>query len=197
MNLLRTILSFSALGVNLYMILCIVRIFMTWMPGLSNNPASHAVASATDPYLNLFRRFKIFRAGNVDFSPIAAFALLSAVSTGLGVAARGQLTLGVAVGIVIQVIASPVSFLLGFFALLMLARIIAYVAKWNSLHPVWRAIDALINPLLFRIKRFIYRDRIVNYMQGLITGVLVLGGLRFALDIVTGLLKSLFRMLLG
>jgi len=197
MNPLGTILSMTALAVNLYMILCIVRIFMTWMPSLSANPASGIIASATDPYMNLFRRYKIFRAGNVDFSPIAAFALLSAVSAGLSVAARGQLTLGIGLGIIIQVVASPISFLLGFFALLMLARIVAYLAKWNSLHPIWRAIDALVNPVLFRIKRFIYRDRIVNYMQGLITGVLVLGGLRFAVDIVTGLLKTLFRTLLG
>ncbi|MBU0936020.1 MAG: YggT family protein [Spirochaetes bacterium] len=197
MTILSTILAGAAFAANLYMILCIVRIFMSWLPGLSANPAARFIAGATDPYLSQFRRFKIFHAGNVDFSPIAAFALLSALSRGLTVAARGQLTLGLSLAILLEVIVSPISFLLGFFALLILARIIAYFAKWNSLHPVWRAIDALINPVLFRIKRFIYRDRIVNYMQGLITGLLVLGGARLGLNIVTSLLSTLFRTVLG
>jgi YggT family protein len=48
----------------------------------------------------------------------------------------------------------------------MAARFVAYLARWNSLHPVWRVVDALINPVLYRINRVVYRNRIVNFRQG-------------------------------
>ena len=50
--------------------------------------------------------------------------------------------------LVVEVAWSPFGFLLGFFAVLVIARIVAYAARWNSLNPLWRAIDAMINPVL-------------------------------------------------
>lgn len=195
MALVSTLLSVASLAVSLYMLLCGVRIIMTWMPQHAGNPSASFIARLTDPFLNRFRGLKFLRFGNFDFSPLAAFALLSALSRGLSVAAHGRLGLGSILSIVLAVVASPVAFLLNLFAILVLLRIIAYLAKWNSLHPVWRTIDAIINPLLFRIKGFIYPKRIVSYTQGLITGLLVLVGLRVVLSVVTGLLHLLFNSL--
>ncbi|HRY80062.1 MAG TPA: hypothetical protein P5313_06585, partial [Spirochaetia bacterium] len=79
--------------------------------------------------------------------------------------------------------------------LAMAARLVAYMAKWNSLHPVWRVVDALINPVMFRLNRAIYRDRIVNFRQGLLTGIVVLFGLRILGGILTGLLAGLLSRL--
>jgi hypothetical protein len=103
------------------------------------------------------------------------------------------LTAGVALALVVEVAWAPVSFLLGFFVVLLVARIVAYAAHWNSLHPIWRAIDAMINPVLFRIKRFVYKDRIVNYMQGLVTGALAILGARVILGLAFGLLINLLK----
>ena len=197
MPTLYYILSFLSFAVNAYLILCVVRIFLTWVPGLTRNPATAIVVGLTDPFLNLFRGIKFLRSGTMDFSPLAAFAVLTALSRGLAMAGAGRLTLGSGLMIIVEVIVSPISFLLAFFALLFLARLLAYLLKWNSLHPVWRAIDALINPLLFRLKRFFFRNRIVHYQFGLIIGLLVLGGLRVLLSVLMALLNGLMRGWLG
>ncbi|HAP44618.1 MAG: hypothetical protein A2087_13055 [Spirochaetes bacterium GWD1_61_31] len=197
MPTLYYILSFLSFAVNAYLILCVVRIFLTWVPGLTPNPATAFIIALTDPFLNLFRGIKFLRSGNMDFSSLAAFAVLAALSRGLIMAGSGQLTLGSSLLIILEMIISPISFLLSFFALLFLARLLAYLFKWNSLHPVWLAIDALINPLLFRLKRFFFRNRIVHYQFGLIVGLLVLGGLRVVLSVLLLLLNSAIRGLLG
>lgn len=176
---------------SVYMLLCIARIFLTWFPGASGAGARFLERS-TEPYLALFRRLSFLRGAGVDFSPIAALAVLAGLSRALTVASMGTLTLGIGLALVVQVIWDPVGFLLGFFAVLILARIIAYLARWNSLHPVWRAVDAMINPILFQLKRLFYRNRIVHYMQGLVIGLLVLAGLRLLLGwMVSGLLAVL------
>ncbi len=195
MNWLALVLRVLSALATVYMILCIVRIFMTWVPSIQQNPAGLVIGRVVDPYLNFFRRIRLFQAAGIDFSPIAAFAVLSAVSRGLDIASYGVMTLGKVLVLVVDVIWAPIGFLVGFFALLILLRIIAYLARWNSLHPAWRAVDAMINPLLFRIKRLIYKNRIVNYMQGLITGFLALVGIRVVLGILVSLLVKSLQVL--
>lgn len=178
--------------ISAYMILCVVRIFMSWFPvGLSGKPATF-IEGATEPYLAIFRRIPFLQGGGMDFSPIAALAVLAAVSRALTVASHGALTVGLLLVVLVEMIWSPVSFLLSFIAVLVLARIVAFWARWNSLHPAWRAVDAIINPALFQIKRLVYRDRIVNYMQGLITGFLALAGVRILLGFA---IAQLIRLL--
>jgi len=72
---------------------------------------------------------------------------------------------------------------------------VAYAARWNSLHPLWIVIDSILNPVLFRINRLIYRGRIVNYLQGLITGSVLLLFLRIGGGALVGLLIRSFERL--
>lgn len=174
MNQLTTVFRILGTATSIYMLLCVVRIFMSWFPSVAIGRPAEILERVTDPYLSQWQRISFLRMGGVDFSPIAALAALSGVSRLFAVASYGSLTLGLALALIVEVVWAPIGFLLGFFVVLIVARFVAYLAKWNSLHPVWRAIDAMINPLLFRIKRFIYKDRIVNYMQGLATGAITL-----------------------
>ncbi|MEN6599661.1 MAG: YggT family protein, partial [Rectinema sp.] len=88
-----------------------------------------------------------------------------------------------------------ISFVLGFFLVISVIRIIGFLARIAVLHPLWQILDGIINPLLFRINKIIYRGRAVQYLQGLITGfvavlvVRALGGLLVRL--LTSLLMSL------
>lgn len=193
MTVISTILWALGFALNLYMFLCMARILLSWFPGLTPSGATRLVEKATDPYLSLWRRIPFLQSGGMDFSPIFAIAVLIAASRVFTMASMGVLTIGGILALVVSVLWSPVAFVLGFFALLMLARMVAYIARWNSLHPIWRAIDAMINPVLWRIKRFIYGDRIVNYMQGLITGTLVLAGARALLGLAVGALMRLLQ----
>lgn len=193
MTLLANIFRLLGAATSVYMLLCIVRVFLYWFPAGGLGRSGELLERITDPYLSLWSRIPFLKAGGIDFSPIAALAVLSGVSRMFSVASNGALTVGLVLSLVLEIAWAPIAFLLGFFAVLLIARIIAVAAHWNSLHPVWRAVDAMINPVLFRIKRLIYRDRIVNYMQGLITGVLVIAGVRVALGLVVGLLIGLLR----
>ncbi|HNV36021.1 MAG TPA: YggT family protein [Rectinema sp.] len=182
--------------VSLYMILCIVRIFFSWIPSLTDTKWGRLIAGLTDPYLNLFRGFSLFRTPAIDFSPIVALAVLSVLNNlfmTLSYAVR--ITLGFILSLLLDAAWSAISFLLGFFLVISLIRIIGFLARIAVLHPLWQILDGIINPLLFRINRIIYRGRTVQYLQGLITGFIVvlvmrtLGG--FLVRLLTSLLMSL------
>lgn len=193
MTALNVIFRVLGAATSIYMLLCVVRVFLSWFPGTVMGRPAELVVKATDPYLFVWRRVPFLRAGGVDFSPIAALAALSGLSRIFSVASYGALTLGLMLSLIVEVVWAPLSFLLGFFIVILVARIVAYAARWNSLHPVWRAIDSIINPVLFRIKRLVYKDRIVNYMQGLITGALALLGARVLLGLGFGLIINLLK----
>jgi YggT family protein len=173
--LIATIARILSAATIVYMFTCVARVFISWMPGLDSGAGGRIIKAAADPYLNLFRRIKALSAGAFDFSPIAALAvlavandLLTRVSYAIGI------TLGLALGMLLGAAWSAVAFLLAFLAVCAVARLVAYAARWNSLHPLWRVVDTMLNPVLFRINRVLYRGRIVNYLQGLVTGLIVL-----------------------
>ena len=174
--------------VIVYVFLCTARVLMSWLPTLDSGRGGAILARVTDPYLNFFRRFKIFKSGTFDFSPIAALALLVVVNDLLTtIAFSGRLSVGIVLALLVGAAWSAVAFIISFFALCAAARIVAYVARWNSLHPLWMVIDSILNPLLYRINRLLYRNRIVNYLQGLITGFAILFLLRMGGGALIGL----------
>ena len=66
---------------SIFSLLLLVRVLLSWFPGLPwENPLLAALASITDPYLNLFRGL-IPPIGGLDISAILAFLSLSLVST--------------------------------------------------------------------------------------------------------------------
>jgi len=177
---------------SLYMLLIMARIILTWFPAALEGRPMALLGSATDPYLNLFRGIAFLRSGTMDFSPIAALAVLSVLTQILSTAAAyGRITFGIVLALVLRAGWSIFAFLFGFLGLAMTARLVAFLARWNSLHPVWRVVDALINPVMFRLNRAIYRDRIVNFRQGLLTGIIILFGLRILGGMLVGLLAGL------
>jgi YggT family protein len=194
--ILSTIARILNVGVIVYVFVCAARVLMSWMPGLDSGKAGEIIARIADPYLNFFRRFKIFSSGAFDFSPIAALALLAVVNDLLTtIAYSGSISVGIVLGLLVGAAWSAVAFIVSFFAVCALARLIAYAARWNSLHPLWRVVDSMLNPLLYRINRFLYRRRIVNYVQGLITGLVILVLLRVGGGFLLGkLVQTLGRL---
>lgn len=172
LSILARVLSAA---VSVYMLLCALRVFMSWAPGANLGKPGELLATVVDPYLGFFSRFKLLRSGRFDFSPIAALAFLAVANNVLTTLAfTGRISLGIVLGMVMAALWSATSFVISFLAAAALLRIIAYAARWNSLHPIWRVLDAMLNPVLYRMNRLLYRDRIVNYLQGLITGFAIL-----------------------
>lgn len=181
---------------SLYMILCAIRVFMSWAPGLQLGKLDYYLTRIVDPYLSIFSRMTLFRTRQFDFSPIIALAVLSVANNLFStLALTGRLTLGFVASLILGAAWSAVSFVLSFLTACVLIRIVVYLLKFNSVHPVWMVVDSIINPVLFQINRLIYRGRVVDYLQGLITGFLVLllfrAGLGALIRIVSGLLLTL------
>lgn len=67
---------------NIYFVLLIIRILLSWFPNVDWMSQPFAtLGQLTDPYLNLFRSV-IPPLGGIDFSPILAFLVLQIVSSG-------------------------------------------------------------------------------------------------------------------
>lgn len=180
---------------SLYMLLCIIRIFFSWMPRLAEGPWGKRIAALTDPYLRIFKGIPLFTTPAVDFSPIVALAVLSvANSLFVTLSYAMRITLGFIASLLVDAAWSAVSFVLGFFLVCIVARIIGYLARLMTLHPLWQILDGIINPILLLINRLIYRGRQVEYLQGLITGFLVLLVLR---GLGGWLVRLLTRLLLA
>jgi len=160
---------------SIYMILCTVRVCMAWLPGVELGKAGRFIAAIVDPFLRIFSRISFFRTERFDFSSIAALAVLSVGNNLFAtLAAAGKVTIGFILSLVVGAGWSAASFVLQFLAFLAFARIVVAIAKLNSLATVWVIVDAILNPILRSIKKMIYRERPIEYLQGLITGFLVL-----------------------
>jgi YggT family protein len=194
--ILATIARVLNAAVIIYIFLCAARVLMSWVPGLDGGKGGQILARAADPYLNWFRRFKVLRSGAFDFSPIAALAILAVVNDLLTtVSYAGSITVGLILALLVGAAWSAVAFIISFFLVCAIARMIAYAVRANSLHPLWKVVDSMLNPVLFKINRLAYRNRIVNYLQGLITGSVVLLLLRVGGGALVSLaMRSLERL---
>ncbi|MEN6476480.1 MAG: YggT family protein [Rectinema sp.] len=183
-------------AVSLYMLLCTIRVFMTWVPNLTAGKFGALLARIVDPYFALFSRFRFLRAGQVDFSPVIALIALSVLGNIFTTLAyAGTITVGYVLSIILSALWSVVGFVLTFLTICAVLRIIVYALHFNSLHPLIRVVDSILNPALHAVNRVIYRNRAVNYLQGLITGFIILLILRVGCGALIGLVNSLLRSL--
>jgi YggT family protein len=160
--------------INIYMVIIFVRIILTWF-SREEDGVQAFLARITDPYLAWFRRFPMLRAGAVDLSPIAALGLLSLTGRILGTIERyGRISIGIILALALQAIWSAVSFILGFLMIILILRLIAQLFGFNIYSPFWNIIDSISRPVMFRFSKFLFKDRIVNFLTGLIVSIALL-----------------------
>ncbi|MDR2501559.1 MAG: YggT family protein [Treponema sp.] len=182
---MRMIMQILAGLTGLYMILIVIRIMITWFNGVPAGKPLALLCSITGPYLGWFRRFRALRFAALDLSPILALGVLSLCNTVFSqLAFYGTVTLGFILSIALSVLWSALSFILGFFIVILLLRLAAYLTRRNVYSPFWRIIDALSRPVLFRIQRFLFPNRIINYLAALIIAVGILLALAAGLGVL-------------
>ena len=184
----------SALG--LYSLLIIIRIILTWFPGTQYSKPAQLLARITDPYLDWWRRHFPLRVGILDLSALLGVIALSVAQTICSSIARyGRISLGVILAVCLSALWSAASFVLGFCAIVLVLRLIAYLSNANMFSPFWQVIDSISRPLLYRIGRIIFGRRIVGYMTSMLVSIAVLAALwivgRIAVVVLTGLLYRL------
>ena len=181
--------------ISIYMLIIFVRIILTWFSGMDQGGVPDVLSKITDPYLDWFRRFPALRMGYIDLSPIVALGVLSLVNRVLNtLAAYGTISIGIILALILQAVWGAVSFFLGFLILILILRLIAYLLKLGS-NPFWLIIESISRPVIFRINRFIFKSRIVNYTTSIIISIAALGIIYMILSllifIVTGVLVRL------
>ena len=88
------IFSVLASTAQLFSYLLLIRVLLTWFPGVDwNNGVLSALSSLTDPYLNIFRGV-IPPIGGFDISSILAFLLLNVIVSTLGGVAGNFASIG-------------------------------------------------------------------------------------------------------
>jgi YggT family protein len=178
------------------MILIFIRIMLTWFSGVPSGRPVELLRSITDPYLDWFRRFRGLRVASMDLSPILALGILSVVNNIFVTLGRyGAITLGFILALVLSALWSAVSFFLGFFIIVLGLRLIAYLTNRNVYRSFWRIIDAMSQPVLFRIRQLIFRNRIINYQTGLVVSISALLALRIGLGFVIRLALGFLQRL--
>ena len=77
MEFLSTFLQVLSQTLQIYSLILIIRVLLSWFPNLDwSNPILSTVGSITDPYLNAFRGL-IPPIGGLDLSAILAFIALN------------------------------------------------------------------------------------------------------------------------
>lgn len=193
---MATLMRLLGAFTTIYMILIFLRIMLTWFDAGRMGTSFSVLSRITDPYLDWFRRFPALRTASMDFSPVAALAVLSIVNNVfLTIGMYGRITVGILLSMVLSSLWSAAAFVLTFFIIVLALRWLSYTLGRNSVLPLWRAVDALSKPLLYRINRFIYRDRLVDYRTALVTAAAVLLAARVLLGIAVGILSRLLGRL--
>ena len=187
---------FISFVVNIYMMIIIVRVILTWFSWERNSGFLGFLSSITDPYINWFRRFSFLKTGYIDFSPIAALGVLSLVNRVFAIlASHGSITVGIILAMLLQLVWGIVSFVIGFAIVVLVLRLIADFIAHNSQNPFWRLVDGFSQPVLYRVTRLFFKSRIVNFRTGLLISIACLAVsyflLRFVFFLATRILANL------
>ena len=186
-------MRFLSTLISIYMMIIIVRIMLTWFSGNRQSEGLQGyLARITDPYLGWFSRFPIFRVGFMDLSPVVAVALLSVASRICGtIAIYNKITIGIILSMVLQAIWGMISFLLGFMIVILVIRLVFELLKLNSGGPLWRIVDVVSQPVIFRINRLFFKNRILTFTTSIIISVAALGIVYFVLKVLVMFVSGL------
>ena len=122
---------------QVYMLLLVIRIVLTWISMDPNLPMVRVLGSVTDPYLNWFRRFKFLRWGNIDFSPVAAFIVVNFLANLAGmIGVYGEVTLGIILAIILRLVWGAASFFFALIGIASLVRLLAVRFRWGRYRAV-------------------------------------------------------------
>jgi YggT family protein len=189
------IASILAGMISIYMILIFIRILLSWFSGIEFGTPMYFLQCVCDPYLNWWRRFRIFKNSPIDFSPILGLGFLSLARSILRFGAFGRLTLGLALGFIINALWVVVSWILFFFIAVLVLRLIAFLGNFNIYSPFWRFVDLVAQPVMYRICRILFSNRIISYLARIIVSIVVLliitAGIWTAVRFGTMLLRAL------
>ena len=168
-------LSVLAGIISVYMILIFIRILLTWFPGADFGKPYYFLCSICDPYLAWFRRFRFFKNSPIDFTPIIGIALLSLIHRVLlSWAYMGRISLAAVLIMILGAIGSIFSWVIGFFIVVLILRMIAFLFNCNIYSTFWRLVDYIAQPTMYRICIIFFPNRLFSYLFRIIFSIIIL-----------------------
>ncbi len=153
--------------VSIYMFICVIRIIVTWFPNFQNSKFVGYLKKICDPYMNLFRKIRFLRIGNLDFTPALAIGILAVASNLLSsIAANGALRFGAMMGSLIQLLWSIASSVITFFNIIIAIRLVVNLLNKDYSSGIWSQLDRIIYPVqktvisIFKGKTFSYKAQL-------------------------------------
>jgi YggT family protein len=192
--MISAILSVLSAAVSIYTILCLIDIFMSWIPGLKFTSFGRFISSVTDPYMGFFSRFGFLRFGNVDFSPILSIGILSLISSVLGgINSTGRIWFGGILASLISMLWSVVSSVFTIFGIIIFVRwIILLFTKNNSYNPMWGQLDNMLGKFSYKVARTFSKGQI-SYKTSLLITWIVMAVAMFLCQFLVSILFNLCR----
>ena len=187
------VLSILSGLIVIYTVLCLISIFMTWIPGAKFTKFGKVISSITDPYLNVFSKRGWFRIGNIDFSPILAIGILSILSSIVGgLATNGRFHFGGILAMILGMVLSLLSTLLTIFILLILIRwIVLLINKGQvSTNSAWYQVDLMLQKIVYKIGNTFFKNNL-TYQKALLVSWLSLGIIWLVARVLFGILINL------
>ncbi len=137
------------------------------------------LSSITDPYLNYFGKVPFLKFGMMDFSPVAGVLLLVIVLDILNtLSSYGTITMGIVLSIILTAAWSAVNFLITFFIILTLIRLVTGLLNPTSRSPLMSTLETILSPLTNFSYNKIFKSSNVTYMTALgVTGAILLATL--------------------
>ena len=195
--MLETILGILSAIINIYTILCVISIILTWFPGAKFTAFGKFLSSICDPYLNLFSKSGKLRIGNIDFSPILAIGILSLLTTILSrITLTGRIFCGGILAAIVSLFWNLGSSLLGILTLIILVRWIVLLVKkgYTPYDSGWNNVDAMLQKPVYKISSTFSKNP-VSYKTALLISWITLAVILLLGAILSGILIHLCNML--
>lgn len=174
-----------------YMLLIFLRIIITWFGGSDFGRPYQILSSITDPYLNYFGRFSFLKSGMMDFSPIAGILVLVIALDILNTISNyGSITIGLILSIILTAGWSAVNFLITFFIILTLIRVVTGLLNATTKSPLMTTLETILTPVTNLVYHKIFKNNNISYMSCLA----VAGGL-LLISLIAG--NTLMKYLTG
>ena len=181
--------------INVYLFLCFIKIFLSWVPSAAYSSFGRMLSSICDPYLNWFRRFRFTRIGMVDFSPVLSLGILSiAAQLITSLLTTGTISLwGLCVSI-IELVWSFIGFMLNLLIIFLIIRLGYDLFGSSSSSPFWYNLDRFLSPVIAKVTGF-FPQKPLQYRTRLILTILIILLLRIALGLLVGSLLFQFKVI--
>jgi len=194
-DMMQFIFRILAAAAGIYSLLIFIRIIISWFGGFISGKPVEILNKITDPYLDWFRKKLNIRVGFLDFSVVVAIVSLSLIQNILlTLSVSERMTIGFLLAEVILSLWRIISFILTFLIVVIVLRAIAYLTNRNIYSPFWSIVDSISQPIMYRMNRLFFGDKIGGYLKGILFSLILLAVIlfagRFIIKLIAGLLYS-------